>query len=290
MLSHWPRSMAGVALAASIAAGAAAVSVQGRAQIYATVLSDAKTPVGGLSTADFVLRDGGVRIGVLNAAPALEPLSVAITVSGFDEVDAPALTQAVERLRQTLADSNAADRVGVLGGQVVAGASIAMLSGPAAETAAAIQNAIRARRDPIDGAIAACEVLREAPADRRTVLAFFKRQPSETSSPAAEQMLAAIRSSHAALWTIEIGGRVSGRDPSPIAAIDLALDEAVRASGAIRERVASAGDLPAASERTAKRWLSQYLVTFTWPEPMVSQFSLVTRHDAGDVLTPEWTK
>jgi hypothetical protein len=36
--------------------------------------------------------------------------------------------------------------------------------------------------------------------------------------------------------------------------------------------------------------LSQYLVTYTWPDPMLGAFNLVTRHEAGRVLVPVWSR
>lgn len=35
---------------------------------------------------------------------------------------------------------------------------------------------------------------------------------------------------------------------------------------------------------------SQYLVTLLWPDPMLSQLNIVTRHDSGTVLAPIWNR
>jgi hypothetical protein len=36
--------------------------------------------------------------------------------------------------------------------------------------------------------------------------------------------------------------------------------------------------------------LAQYVVTYLWPNPMLSTFSIATRHDRGDVLVPAWAR
>jgi len=141
----------------------------------------------------------------------------------------------------------------------------------------------------VDGVVAACEALRDAPADRRTVLAIVGPRASDAAAGSRTRLVDAILGAKAALWTIEVVPASGSAKPN-LAILDDAIAEGVRTSGALRERLAADTDLPAAAGRTAARWLSQYLVTYTWPDPMVSQFSLTTRHDAGEVLTPAWMR
>src|SRR5579871_2681288 len=262
-------------IVAVVSSGAFAGARQ-QAQVYATVVSDAKSPVTGLSAGDFVLRDGGVRIGVLGAVPADDPISLAIVVAGFgrehtDDVRA-AVTSAVQPIRQR----QPASPIGI-----VEDATVRMLIGP--DWSMTIDAALTGERSAIDGVVLACQALRDAPPDRRTVLLIVNRDRDRSPAP-ADSFVKQLVANRVSLWTIELESAAT----SPSTPLDQALSDAARAGGSMRDVVRTPADLRAAAIRTANRWLAQYLVTFTWPEPMVSQFSLVTRHDAGEVLTPSW--
>jgi len=258
-----------------------------QAQIYATVLNGAKAPVTGLGTSDFVLREAAMRLGVLNAVPATDPLSVAIVVSSVDAGGLPEVRAAIGNLVRTISERNPGSRFGLLSRSDSPKPLVTMLTGDAAQIEAALGSGAGGTRDAIDSVIAACDALREAPADRRTVLAIIRPQTGDAPEGSRARLVDAIVGARAALWTVEVAPAAPGA-PKPI--LDDALAEGVRTSGALRERLSADADVPAATARMAARWLSQYLVTYTWPEPMVSVFSLTTRHDAGEVLTPAWMR
>jgi hypothetical protein len=262
-------------------------STSSQAQIYATVVDAAKAPVTGLGTADFVLRDGATRLGVLNAVPATDPLSVAIVIDGFDAVDLPALRRAIDELVRTTTAAVPGSAVGLVA--VDHGSDRVMMLKPGAPGLDAAVSEADGGLSTLGQRIgAACYSLQEAPPDRRTVLALIRRRPGDVDSSWRSRLTAAILRSRAALWTVEVAPASPASPRSP--ALDEALTEGARLSGALRETVGGVADVPAASARTVARWLSQYLVTYTWPEPMVSVFALTTRHDAGEVLTPAWMR
>jgi hypothetical protein len=258
-----------------------------QAQIYATVLNGAKAPVTGLGTSDFVLREAAMRLGVLNAVPATDPLSVAIVVNGVDAAGLPAVRAAIENLVRTITERNPGSRLGVVSRSDSPTPLVTMLTADAAAIEAALRPGAGGSQEAIDSVIAACDALRDAPADRRTVLAIIRPQAGDAREGSRARLIDVIIGARAALWTVEVAPATPGA-PKPM--LDDALAEGVRTSGAMREQLSAVADVPAATARIAARWLSQYLVTYTWPEPMVSVFSLTTRHDAGEVLTPAWMR
>jgi hypothetical protein len=258
-----------------------------QAQIYATVVNGDKAPVTGLGTADFVLREAAMRLGVLNAVPATDPLSVAIVVSGVDAAGLPAVRVAIENLVRTITERNPGSRIGIVSRSDSPRPVVTMLTADATAMEAAFQARAGGSHDAIDAIVAACDALRDAPPDRRTVLAFIRPQSDDAPQGSRTRLVDAIAGARAALWTVEVAPATPG---APKPNLDEALTEGVRTSGALRERLSAGADVPAATARVGARWLSQYLVTYTWPEPMVSVFSLTTRHDAGEVLTPAWMR
>jgi hypothetical protein len=79
--------------------------------------------------------------------------------------------------------------------------------------------------------------------------------------------------------------------PAPAAGsarLDDVLNDATKFSGALRERVSDAAGLTPMAERVGHFLFVQYIVSYLWPNPMLSTFSIATRHDRGEVLVPAW--
>jgi len=72
--------------------------------------------------------------------------------------------------------------------------------------------------------------------------------------------------------------------------LDDVLNDATKFSGALRERVSDAAGLTPMAERVGHCLFVQYIVTYLWPNPMLSTFSIATRHDRGEVLVPAWAR
>ena len=66
------------------------------------------------------------------------------------------------------------------------------------------------------------------------------------------------------------------------------LDAALEASNLVG--AASTDRRIVQAARVARLLLSQYVVTYAWPDPMIGQFSISTRHDRGTVLSPVWDR
>jgi hypothetical protein len=254
------------------------------AQTYATVLNDEGRPVRGLQAGDLVLRDGGVRQGVVDAVAAKEPLAIAVVVFGFGAGELVDVEHAIDQSVRVLHAGNPATQVGLVG----AGASTTMVAPGQTDWQASLDRLASAPAGPnfIDAVVASCEVLSAAPPDRRVVLGIVETHGAADSSR-PDRLSIAVNAGHVALWTVEMGaaGAAEWRPP-----VDAALNDATRLGGSLRQPVKSRADVSQGVAAVVDALLSQYLVTYGWPDPMLSEFSLVTRHDAGRVLTPAWSR
>ena len=261
-------------------------------QVYAIVVDNDGWPVRGLSAEDFSLRDGSVRQAVLGVEPATNPVWTAIVVRGFDRDERPIVRRAIEALAKTTRTGAAGSRTGVMHAtasgstwtevtpEITDAAWDALLTGGSASVVEAIGDA--------------CAALRHAPSDRRAVVAILKRRDEDAVVKVTGLMTDALFNVGAALWTIELPGG-AGAQPAPAAPagavkLDDVLNDATKFSGALRERVTDPAGLTPMAERVGYLLFVQYIVTYLWPNPMLSTFSIATRHDRGDVLVPAWAR
>ena len=253
------------------------------AQSFVTVVDTENRPVLGLGSEDFSLRDGAVRQPIVAVEPAVAPLAVAVVLDGFEASDAPAVTQAITQIVQHLAQADPAHQVGGLTG---AGSTRAIRPLTARDVAGYVATRLApgtAGAPSVTDALAdGCRVLANAPSERRAVIGLLRRRQDRLSVPTASSLTDAMLLSKVAVWTVELGA--AGTSP-----IDRALTDAATIGGALRQ-TASATTLSDLAGRTADLLVSQYLVTYMWPNPMLSQLTISLRHDRGAVLTPLWMR
>ncbi|HUL74466.1 MAG TPA: hypothetical protein VLT86_15265 [Vicinamibacterales bacterium] len=281
---------------ATMIAGAiwpAAARAQGSPQqVYAIVVDGDGLPVRGLSAEDFSLRDGSVRQQVLGVEPATNPIWIAVVVRGFAAEDRATVRTAVGAVVEAL-QSQAGSRVGVMharpGGRsewvdATSGLADSVWDAVLAPGSGAVTDAIAD----------ACVALRSAPTDRRAVLTLIQRRPDDAVVAMTGLLTDALFQSSAALWTVEIPAPAATPAASSLPArgakLDDVLTDATKFSGALRERAADPAGLAPMAARVAHLLLAQYIVSYLWPNPMLSQFSIATRHDRGDVLVPAWAR
>jgi hypothetical protein len=286
------RSYVALVLAVAAIAPAAGTPQSGRAQIYATVVDDTRRPVEGLGSEDIVLRDGGVRQVSLAVERAAEPLAIAVSLEGFGSADVPDLRRALDTFARAIRTGNAASQVGLITRAGPGGRRVVLLTGDAARLDAELADLTAAASSAIVEDVSdACLAVRAAPTDRLAVLALIRRRPDDGALSQTERLTDTLFRTRTALWTIEVAppAAVAGGARRPNG-LDAVLTAGVQLGGALRETVADTSALVSSAERVASLLLSQYVVTYTWPDPMLSLVSLTTRHDRGQVLTPAWSR
>ncbi len=287
------RHLFAVLACTALAALPASARAQGSPQqVYAIVVDSEGWPVRGLSAEDFSLRDGSVRQAVLGVEPATNPVWTAVVVRGFDRTDAPAVRRAVEALAKTTRTGAAGSRTGVMR---AAASGSAWTEVTPEITDAAWETLIAGGSGSIADAVAeACAALRDAPTDRRAVVLILKRKSDDGLVKVNGLLTDNLFNVGAALWTIELPGTApaatAAAAPAGSAKLDDVLNDATKFSGALRERVNDAAALTPMAERVGHFLFVQYIVTYLWPNPMLSTFSIATRHDRGDVLVPAWAR
>ena len=228
------------------------------AQKYVTVVGNDGKPVAGLASEDFNLRDGDTRRPMQGVEPATTPLAIQIAIDGFGESDSSVLDGLTQLARQALAKIRP-DQFGVI-----------RAKGPAV---------LYTLRD-------ACASIDASLSDRRAIVAVIRQRANDPAITEPYRLTDALKAVHASLWSIVLVDDKKSLSSS----LDAALTSAAQMSGGMREVVTT----PAAVTETLTRVLqllsSQYLVTFLWPDPMLSQLNIVTRHDSGTVLAPVWNR
>jgi hypothetical protein len=285
-----PHLFGALCLAASAIMPAAAAAQGSPQQVYAIVVDSDGWPVRGLSAEDFSLRDGAVRQAVLGVEPATNPVWTAVVVRGFERGELPAVRRAIEALAKTTRTGAAGSRTGVMRARS-SGATWADVTADMNDAAwdALLANSSGSVVDAIGDA---CAALRNAPTDRRAVVTILKRRPDDASVKLNGLVTDTLFNAGAALWTIELPAS-STAAPAPAAGsakLDDVLNDATKFSGALRERVNDAAGLAPMAERVGHFLFVQYIVTYLWPNPMLSTFSIATRHDRGEVLVPAWAR
>jgi hypothetical protein len=284
-----------ILLSIAVLAAALRVPLAAGQQTYVTVITDDEMPVTGLHSSDVVLRDGGVRQSVLDVEAASEPLSIAVVIDGFEAADVPDLARALDDAAKILREDNPRTEIVLRSGDPRSSSLTRRL----AAGDVALRGFLRVAVDvtaPIAEAVAsACEALKNAPTDRRVVLLFVGRRPAEDANR-PERLTDALFRTRTALWTIEVApnpvslaGSPAAKNPAS-AMMDEILTAGTQVSGALREKVAGSAALPAAAGHVVALLLSQYVVTYRWPDPMLSQLTFATRHDRGAVLAPGWAR
>lgn len=283
---------AAVCLAAFASVPATAAAQGSPQQVYAIVVDSDGWPVRGLSAEDFSLRDGSVRQAVLGVEPATNPVWTAVIVRGFERGELPAVRRAIEALARTTRTGAAGSRTGVIRA-ATSGSTWTDVTADMSD--AAWEGLLANSSEPIVDAIGdACAALRNAPTDRRAVVTILKRRGDDAVVKLNGLVTDTLFNAGAALWTIELPPASAGSPPPAPAAgsakLDVVLDDATKFSGALRERVNDAAGLAPMAERVGHFLFVQYIVTYLWPNPMLSTFSIATRHDRGEVLVPAWAR
>ena len=286
-----PRVFRFVLIACAVGLMSGRAAAQTAQQVYAVVVDGDGYPVRGLSAEDFSLRDGSVRQAVLGAEPATNPVWIAIVAQGFKAADLPQVRAAIEAIASTTRKGPAGSHLGVMRPASATSSWIDLASDLSdADWQSLVDGPAPAVLDAIGQAAVA---LRQAPTDRRAVVLLIKRSSSSALVEPHGLVTDQLFTAGAALWTVEVGassGSSAGASAPNSVKLDDVLNDATKFSGSLREQIADTPGMVPTAERVANLILAQYVVTYLWPNPMLSTFSIATRHDRGDVLVPAWAR
>ena len=232
------------------------------AQKYVTVVGNDGRPVAGLASEDFSLRDGDIRRPMQGVEPATTPLAVEIAIAGFGVTDTTFLNSTIYSLYDALKKISAQNEV--LGPTLSKGPAVAV----------------------IETLLEACAAVGNASTDRRAIVALIRQSATGPTITEPYRLTDALKEVRASFWAI-----VLVDDQKALASsLDGALASAAQISGGMREVVTTTTAMNETLARMRQLLSAQYLVTFLWPDPMLSQLNIVTRHDSGTVLAPVWNR
>jgi hypothetical protein len=267
--------------AISLATASAVALAQGpRREIYATVIDDDHVPIRGLNQEDFQIRDGGVRRPIQHAVPAPASLAVVVVTSGFAAADRLTVRKSVQAIVGGLRAVDPAHLVGTAS----ADRTLQPFPPGAEANDAWVDRWLGSAGEPMGDAVAsAAAALDQVSTDRRVVVALIQRGAADPATLSFDALSRELTGAHATLWTVEVRASAPSGNAKRF---DDALADAVRVSGSLRETIPAVSELPKAAAELTDRLLSQYLLTYTWPDTGLPNFG--TRHDRGTVLVPLW--
>jgi hypothetical protein len=238
----------------------------GRAEraVVVTVLAESGTPLRDLTAADFVVKEKGKKLNVLDAKVSADPLSAALVLDMAQpppgrQPPTSELRGALTSFVRTVMGANPDARIGVW---QVSNAPIAVVefSSPREDLETAIGRLFFNKNESasfLEGLEVGGRQLAGRPGSRRALVAVDFDSPEAGGMGAAQKAGDSIANSGATLWVVSIrngSGANSGRED--------VLDNMTKASGGRRYSTLAPSALEPRLKGIAASLVSQYLVTF----------------------------
>jgi len=277
-----------------VAVGAAVIrATAASVRVYVTVVDEKGQAVPGLTAADFRVAIDSAPQEVLSAGPATEPLHIVIltdrlggnsTYTAYDVHQA--LGQFVKAVRAGNPDVKFA--LTTFDGPVV---QLTKFTSAPAELDRMLGRLSTSATDAmmLDALAEACQMLANAPSDRRAVFTLVAAYRSDQSTVRNEAVAEMLRVSGASLWTVEARAPEGGNFGN--AAREVVIDRGGLMSGGLHTTVASRVAVEAASKQLAGFLVSQYEIVYApgGGRPG-STLTIGTTKPGLRVLAPSWTK
>jgi VWFA-related protein len=266
MLCAVRTSLSLVAAIGVMADGRAAARPEQKSALV-TVIADAGTPIRNLTAADFIVKEGGKKLDIVEARLATDPLSVALLldtaqpprgVSASAQGTRAAATAFVKSIHAVNPDA----RIALW--QVASAAAVAVDFTNKADD---LENAI-ARLYPsqqtgavlLEAVEAAGKQLAGRPGPRRAMVTVDFNSPEGSTDRMVQQSADSITNSGATLWAVSITGNAA-MNPNR----QQVLDNMTKATGGKRFTSVDGSGLEGMLMKVAASLTSQYIVTFTRP-------------------------
>jgi len=229
-----------------------------------TVVAESGTPMRALTGADFVVKEGGKKLTVVNAELSKDPLSVALLLDMAQpppggQPPTSELRTAVTNFVRTILTANpdAAIAVWQIGSVPTA---VSDFTSKREDLEAAIGRLFFNRETAavlLEGILRAGTQLAARPGSRRAIVAVDFDSPESTGLGMIQKAADSVANSGATLWAVSIrGGSTSNANREEL------LTRMTKASGGTRYVTVAASGLDSRLKGIAASLTSQYLVTF----------------------------
>jgi hypothetical protein len=223
--------------------------------VYVAVADDHGSPIPGLSAVDFSMQVDGKSHAPARVVPATVPMSIAVLVDVFDNVNETRAQTAMKSVIAMIRRSAPGSRVGFSG-----------LSKSASPEASAFGlGRSLAQGSILDRIIDAAAALRTEPNERRVIFVVSAEALEIRLTP--KTVVAALHDAGASLWNMNVSSPRLGTADESVSSWsaeqgdqDKIFDTAVKASGGARETIFGAASLEATAARMINLLCSAYAI------------------------------
>ncbi|MEO7192912.1 MAG: VWA domain-containing protein [Vicinamibacterales bacterium] len=258
------------------------------------VLGKNDIPTPSLTAKDFVIREDGIAREVVSVSSAAAPTHLVLLVDDSEAMQSltielrAGLEGFLERIRS--GGQAPAVRLATFGERP--NTQVEFTTTPAAITAGVERIAPRVGSGSmlLEALIETCRDLRTRHAERPVIVAFVNEQGPELSSDTHTEVINAVKSAGASLWTVVLQDQGGQGTSDPAHERAQVLAEATAQSGGFNKTILSRQGLPPAFQTVATALSSRYELTYVRPDSLIppTRLDVQVRDRSLRVLASKW--